>query len=164
MRILHPTRLHAPHRHASRLRTVAAACALLFIGAAQAADAPAAGAGEPAAANAKAETAYRCDLRASEQLCRQYHVVADIENRVNTLRENCTALGGKFSVGASCPTQARVARCMDVVPDPNVLDLLSHTYDAHYYDAHNGGGSQSRWNRASVREVCVNLLGEYIAD
>lgn len=159
MRILHPTRLHASHRHASRLRSLAAVCALPFIGAAQAAGGPATGASESAAENAKAETAYRCDLRASAQLCRQYHLVADTQTHVNTLRENCTALGGKFSVGASCPAQARVARCLDVAPDPNVLDLLSHTYEAHYY-----GGSHSRWNRASVREVCVNLLGEYVAD
>ena len=150
MNTLHPVRPHA-----ARLRTLLGACALLLIGAAQAADGPRPG---------KAETAYRCDLRASDQLCRQYHIVADVENRVKTLRADCTALGGQFRAGASCPAQARVARCMDVAPDPNVLDLLSHTYDAHYYRAPDNGMPQSRWSRASVREVCVNLMGEYAAD
>ncbi len=153
MHILYTTRVHA-----ARMRTLVGVCALLLIGTAQAGDAPRAGAAKPGASGARVETAYRCDLRASDQLCRQYHIVADVESRVKTLRETCTALGGQFSAGASCPAQARVARCLDVVPDPNVLDLLSHTYDAHYY-----GTAQSRWNRALVREVCVNLLGEYAA-
>jgi hypothetical protein len=131
---------------------IAAVCALMLLGGAQAAD-------NPKAAAAQAKAGYRCDLRATENLCRQYHVVADVENRVKTLRENCTVLGGSFRTDTACPAQVRVARCLDVVPDPNVLDLLGHTYDAHYY-----GIPQGRWSRASVREVCINLMGVYAPD
>lgn len=122
--------------------------------AAQAADAAA------RAAHADGKT-YRCDLHRSANVCREVRVVADHERRVRMLAEGCASMGGRFVAGASCPQARRVARCMDVVPDPNDLDRLGHTYDAHYYVDAGGSDTQDVWTARSVRRVCDNLMGDF---
>lgn len=105
--------------------------------------------------------AYHCDLRRSAQVCREFSVVADHERRVRMLADGCASMGGTFGAGASCPQQGRVARCVDVVPDPNHLDRLRHTYDVHYYADPEARDTQDGWNVRTVRRVCDNLMGDY---
>lgn len=103
-----------------------------------------------------AAPAYACDLRRSAEVCREFTVVTDREQRLRTLSEGCASMGGTFRAGASCPRANRVARCVDVVPDPNHLDQVRHTYDVHYYADTSHG-----WNSRSVQRVCDNLMGSF---
>lgn len=100
--------------------------------------------------------AYSCDLRRSAEVCREFSVITDREQRLRTLSEGCASMGGTFRAGASCPRTNRVARCVDVVPDPNHLDQLRHTYDVHYY-----AGASHGWDSRSVQRVCDNLMGSF---
>lgn len=102
---------------------------------------------------------YACDLRPTANQCRQFFMVVNRGERLKTLSDGCASMGGTFRAQASCPSQARSARCVDVTPDPNHLDRLDYTYDAHYYAV-----GLSGWTRQSVQRVCTNLMGVYVPD
>lgn len=106
-----------------------------------------------------AAPAYVCDLRTTANQCRQLRPVAATDTGLQTMSEGCASMGGTFRAQTSCPRERRIARCTDIAPDPNHLDRLTYTYDAHYY-AEGAGG----WTPASVRRVCINLMGAYIVD
>lgn len=110
-------------------------------------------------AQTAAAPAYVCDLRTAEHQCRQLFPVTGTEKSLQTVSEGCASMGGTFRAQASCPSEGRIARCTDIAPDPNHLDRLAYTYDAHYYT-----GGSSGWKPASVRRVCINLMGAYLAD
>ncbi len=110
-------------------------------------------------AQTAAASAYVCDLRTTEHQCRELFPVAGTEKSVQAASEGCASMGGTFRAASSCPTEGRIGRCTDIAPDPNHLDRLAYTYDAHYY-----AGGSSGWKRASVRRVCINLMGAYLAD
>lgn len=106
-----------------------------------------------------AASAYICDLRTTANQCRQLRPVAATDRGLQTMSEGCASMGGTFRAQTACPRERRIARCMDIAPDPNHLERLTYTYDAHYY-ADGAGG----WTPASARRVCINLMGAYIAD
>jgi hypothetical protein len=110
-------------------------------------------------AQTAAAPAYVCDLRTTASQCRELLPVAGTQKSLQTMSEGCASMGGTFRAQASCPSEGRIARCTDVAPDPNHLDRLAYTYDAHYYI-----GGSSGWKPASVRRVCINLMGAYRAD
>ncbi len=115
------------------------------------------------AAGPPAQTAvapvYVCDLRTTASQCRELLPVAGTEKSLQTMSEGCASMGGAFRAQASCPSEGRIARCTDIAPDPNHLDRLAYTYDVHYYARGSSG-----WKPASVRRVCLNLMGAYLAD
>lgn len=106
-----------------------------------------------------AAPAYVCDLRTTANQCRELRPVAATDRGLQTMSEGCASMGGTFRAQASCPRERRIARCTDIAPDPNHLDRLTYTYDAHYYADGTDG-----WKPASVRRVCINLMGAYLAD
>lgn len=100
-----------------------------------------------------------CDLRATAHQCRQLLPAATTDTSLQAMSADCASMGGTFRTGMSCPSEGRIARCMDIAPDPNHLDRLTYTYDAHYYTDDAG-----TWKPGSVRRVCINLMGAYRAD
>ncbi len=106
-----------------------------------------------------AAPAYVCDLRTTASQCRELLPPTGTQKSLQTMSEGCASMGGTFRTQASCPSEGRVARCTDIAPDPNHLDRLAYTYDVHYYARGSDG-----WTPASVRRVCLNLMGEYLVD
>lgn len=137
------------------------ALAIVLMAAPHVASADGRAAGPPAqtAAAPAPALSYVCDLRATAGQCRELLPVAGTEKSLQTMSEGCASMGGTFRARASCPSEGRVARCADIAPDPNHLDRLAYTYDVHYYARGSGG-----WTPASVRRVCLNLMGAHRAD
>ena len=62
-----------------------------------------------------------------------------------------------YRKNTSCPTEDRVARCMDFLEDPDER----YEYDKHYYA---GTADGFDWEASNVRTTCEHVSGKFLPD
>lgn len=103
-----------------------------------------------------------CDTRKVNGTCLQYSVNHFSDWYKEYVKDSCPkyrrdTYGGVYVEKAKCPSENRVARCLNIIED----ESEKYIYDKHYYTGVSEGFD---WKPANIKETCENINGRFVKD